>query len=197
MKGRNRFVGYHNNEVETRKTIDSKGFLHSGDIGKIDTHGNLFITGRLKELIITAGGENVSPILIEDDIKVKLPFIANAMVVGEAKKYLVVLLTLKLTPKPDGTFTDNITEEAKVYLKQMGSTSITVEQAKKDSIIKTAINKAIEEVNAKTISRASKVQKWVFLDSDFSIVGTELTPSMKLKRNVTSKKYASQIELLY
>jgi long-chain-fatty-acid--CoA ligase ACSBG len=85
MKGRNRFVGYHNNEVETRKTIDSKGFLHSGDIGKIDTHGNLFITGRLKELIITAGGENVSPILIEDDIKVKLPFIANAMVVGEAK----------------------------------------------------------------------------------------------------------------
>ena len=85
MKGRNRFVGYHNNEAETRKTIDSKGYLHSGDIGKIDAAGNLFITGRLKELIITAGGENVSPILIEDDIKVKLPFIANAMVIGEAK----------------------------------------------------------------------------------------------------------------
>ena len=85
MKGRNRFVGYHNNRAETLKTIDSLGYLHSGDIGKLDAAGNLFITGRLKELIITAGGENVSPILIEDDIKNQLPFVANAMVVGDDK----------------------------------------------------------------------------------------------------------------
>lgn len=191
MKGRNRFVGYHNNEAETRKTIDPKGYLHSGDIGKIDSKGNLFITGRLKELIITAGGENVSPILIEDDIKSKLPFIANAMVVGEAKKYLVVLLSFKLTPQPDGSFSQKITEEAQVQLRSLGSQSKTVEEGKKDVIIKKAIDEALESVNAKTISRASKVQKWAMLDTDFSVVGGELTPSMKLKRNVTSKKYAS------
>lgn len=189
MKGRNRFVGYHNNRAETLKTIDSLGYLHSGDIGKLDAAGNLFITGRLKELIITAGGENVSPILIEDDIKNQLPFVANAMVVGDDKKYLVVLLTLKLVPKADGSFSDQITEESKVILKTLGSNSGTVEEARKDPAIKAAFDKAIQVVNSKTVSRASKVQKWALLDTDFSVVGEELTPSMKLKRNVTAKKY--------
>lgn len=74
-------------------------------------------------------------------------------------------------------------------LKALGSKSTTVEEARKDSVIKAAFDKAIEVVNSKTISRASKVQKWALLDTDFSVVGEELTPSMKLKRNVTTKKY--------
>lgn len=191
MRGRNRFVGYHNNRAETLKTIDHMGYLHSGDIGKLDAAGNLFITGRLKELIITAGGENVSPILIEDDIKAKLPFVSNAMVIGDNRKYLVVLLTLKLVPKADGSFTNQITDEAKVILKSLGSSSSTVEEARKDPVVKSAFDKAIDAVNSKTISRASKVQKWALLNTDFSVVGEELTPSMKLKRNVTTKKYSS------
>lgn len=94
-RGRNRFMGYFKNEEATRQTIDEKGFLHSGDVGRLDRNGNLTITGRIKELIITAGGENVAPVLIENQMKENLPFISNVVVIGEQRKYLVALLTLK------------------------------------------------------------------------------------------------------
>ena len=82
-RGRNIFKGYYKNEQATRETIDAEGFLHSGDVGKLDSKGNLQITGRIKELLITAGGENVAPVLIENAIKDELPFISNAMVIGD------------------------------------------------------------------------------------------------------------------
>lgn len=82
-RGRNRFMGYYKDPVNTKKTIDAFGNLHSGDVGHLDKYGHLFITGRLKELIITAGGENVAPILIENEIKTALPEISQAVVIGE------------------------------------------------------------------------------------------------------------------
>ena len=88
-------MGYYKNDKQTIETIDKEGFLHSGDIGKIDAKGNLIITGRLKELIITAGGENVAPVLIEDEIKKELPFLGNCMVIGDKEKYLSAILTFK------------------------------------------------------------------------------------------------------
>ena len=94
-RGRHVFMGYFKDEQATRAAIDKDGFLHSGDVGKIDKHGNLTITGRIKELIITAGGENVAPVLIEDEVKRNLKFISNCMVIGDKKKYLAILLTLK------------------------------------------------------------------------------------------------------
>lgn len=101
-KGRNRFMGYYKNEEATRNTIDEQGYLHSGDVGKIDKELNLTITGRIKELIITKGGENVAPVLIEDVLKVELPLLANCMVIGDKMKYLTVLLCLKHKPNAEG-----------------------------------------------------------------------------------------------
>ena len=89
-------MGYFKNEEETRKTIDSKGFVHSGDVGKIGPNGSLAITGRIKELLITAGGENVAPVLIENVLNTALPIFSHAVVIGDKKKYLTVLLCLKL-----------------------------------------------------------------------------------------------------
>lgn len=89
-------MGYFKNDKATMETIDARGYIHSGDMGKLTENDNLAITGRFKELIITAGGENIAPVLIENEIKVHLgSFISNCMVIGEARKYLTVLLTLK------------------------------------------------------------------------------------------------------
>ena len=94
-KGRNRFMGYYKMENETRKTIDEQGYLHSGDIGKLDDNGNLIITGRIKELIVTAGGENIPPVLIENMVKDEMFCISNCMLFGDMKKFLSILITLK------------------------------------------------------------------------------------------------------
>lgn len=88
-------MGYFKDDAATKSTIDEEGFLHSGDLGRLDKRGNLIITGRLKELIITAGGENIAPVLIENDIKRNMKFVSNCMVIGDKRKYLTVLLTLK------------------------------------------------------------------------------------------------------
>ena len=89
------FMGYLKNETETRKTIDSNGFMHSGDLGYFDENGFLYISGRLKELIVTAGGENVAPLLIEDKLKELCPILSSVMVVGEGQKYIAALFTIK------------------------------------------------------------------------------------------------------
>merc|ERR1719450_1127988 len=101
-------MGYMRNEDATKETIDKDGYLHSGDIGAIDS-GLLKITGRIKELIITAGGENVAPVPIEDAIKKHLPAVSNVMVVGDKRKFLSCIVTLKTTPTPDGlSFTSTL-----------------------------------------------------------------------------------------
>jgi long-chain-fatty-acid--CoA ligase ACSBG len=95
FKGRNCFLGYFKNTQATLETVDAEGFIHSGDLGVIDKNGYLNITGRIKELIVTAGGENIPPIVVEDIFKTMCPHISNIMLVGDDRKYLVALLTLK------------------------------------------------------------------------------------------------------
>lgn len=115
-------MGYFKNPEETAKTIDSNCFLHSGDNGTLTDKGVLFITGRAKELIITAGGENIPPLLIENEIRAALPFIANVMLVGDMKKYLTCLLTLK-EDQPGSGKLDNMT---KAYFADRGCEVSTV-----------------------------------------------------------------------
>lgn len=96
MKGRHIMMGYYKNEEATKEILDKDGFVHSGDLGKFTSTGFLKITGRIKELIITAGGENISPVNIEDTVKEACPIISNIMIVGDDKRFLAALITLKV-----------------------------------------------------------------------------------------------------
>ena len=109
-------MGYYKDRKNTVQAIDSNGFLHSGDEGCFDEDGTLWITGRIKELIITAGGENVAPVLIENQIKSRMGFISQCFLVGEQRKFLVALLTLKVDINPDLSPSQSLTQECKHML---------------------------------------------------------------------------------
>ena len=196
-KGRNRFMGYFKNEKATKETIDATGFLHSGDVGKIDERGNLTITGRIKELLITAGGENIPPVLIEDQVKKEIPFISNAMLIGDKKKYLVILLTLKYETDKTGNLTKDINRQFRPLFKQIGSNAKTYDEFIKDKNVLDFVKKGIENANKKATSRAQEIKKWKIIPGDFTVDGGELTPTLKLKRKVAYEKYKDIIEPLY
>ncbi len=113
-------MGYFKNEEATKSTIDAQGWVHSGDLGKLDKDGFLTITGRIKELIITAGGENVAPIPIEDKFKEEFPPCANIVLVGENQRFIACLITLKVNPAPTGLPTQNLMQEAIDYFAKKG-----------------------------------------------------------------------------
>uniref|UniRef100_A0A8D2MJD2 long-chain-fatty-acid--CoA ligase n=1 Tax=Zonotrichia albicollis TaxID=44394 RepID=A0A8D2MJD2_ZONAL len=200
FSGRHVFMGYLNMEDKTREAIDEDGWLHSGDLGKHDKDGFLFITGRIKELIITAGGENIPPVPIEDAVKNAVPIISNAMLVGDKAKFLSMLLTLKCVVDADtGEPGDELSPEALAFCQRLGSKATKVSEiiSSKDKAIYTAIQKGISAVNEKAVSNAQKVQKWVLLEKDFSLFGGELGPTMKLKRPVVAQKYRDRIAQFY
>ncbi|XP_035748210.1 long-chain-fatty-acid--CoA ligase ACSBG2 isoform X2 [Egretta garzetta] len=200
FSGRHIFMGYLNMEEKTKEAIDEDGWLHSGDLGKHDKDGFLYITGRIKELIITAGGENVPPVPIEDAVKEAVPIISNAMLVGDKAKFLAMLLTLKCNIDVEtGEPGDDLTPEAIEYCQKLGSKATKVSEiiSSKDKAIYGAIQKGISAVNEGAISNAQKVQKWVLLEKDFSLFGGELGPTMKLKRLVVAQKYEDQIAQFY
>lgn len=203
MNSRNVMMGYLFNEDKTKEAIDQDGWLHSGDLGCRLEDDYYRITGRLKELLITAGGENVAPIPVEETIKKELPCIANAMVVGDRRKFLSCLLTLKveadvdtMLPKPD------LTPAAKDWCQEVGVKHVkTVDDVLKagddhDRIMR-AIQEGIDRVNKQAVSNAQKIQKWTVLPTDFSVPGEELGPTLKLKRHTVLTKYAVYIESLY
>ncbi|XP_054661527.1 long-chain-fatty-acid--CoA ligase ACSBG2 isoform X2 [Grus americana] len=200
FSGRHIFMGYLNMEEKTKEAIDEDGWLHSGDLGKHDKDGFLYITGRIKELIITAGGENVPPVPIEDAVKEAVPIISNAMLVGDKAKFLAMLLTLKCNVDVEtGEPGDDLTAEAIEYCQKLGSKATKVSEiiSSKDKAVYAAIQKGISAVNERAVSNAQKVQKWVLLEKDFSLFGGELGPTMKLKRSVVAQKYKDQIAQFY
>ncbi|KAI4541563.1 hypothetical protein MG293_008705 [Ovis ammon polii] len=175
--GRHVFMGYLEQEDATREAIDEEGWLHSGDLGRMDNQGFLFITGRIKEIIITAGGENVAPGPIENLVKETIPIISNAMLVGDKAKFLSILLTLKCeVDKITGEPLDVLNWEAIKFCQEVGSQATTVSEILelRDPMVYAAIQKGISAVNQKAISNAQKIQKWVILEKDFSISGGEL-----------------------
>ena len=118
MRGRQIMMGYFKNEKATIEAIDTDGFLHSGDRGKIDSRGFLAITGRIKELIITAGGENVAPVPIEDCFKEMCPPCSNIMLVGEGRRFLAALITFKVeVDLTNGQPSLNLLQEARTFFK--------------------------------------------------------------------------------
>nr|CAD7198610.1 unnamed protein product [Timema douglasi] len=199
MWGRHIFMGYLNNELNTSESLDEEGWLHSGDIGQLDEEGFLYITGRIKELLITAGvenispvqgriyksaellitagGENIPPVIIEDSIKTELPFLSNVTLIGDQRKFLSVLLTFKTnTNMETGEALDEVTSEVKDWLTSLGSKASTVSQILEENSEKVmaAIQQGIDRANTKAISNAQKVQKYAILPKDFSIPSGEL-----------------------
>ncbi|XP_016130776.1 long-chain-fatty-acid--CoA ligase ACSBG2-like [Sinocyclocheilus grahami] len=197
--GRHVFMGYLNMPEKTEEALDTDGWLHSGDLGKHDEDDFLFITGRIKELIITAGGENVPPVPIEDALKEEVSIISNVMLVGDKKKFLSMLLTLKCNVDDNGDPTDELTPLVVEYCRQHGVIVSKVSEIvnKKEPTIYKTIQEGIDRVNAKATSNAQRVQKWTILQRDFSISGGELGPTMKLKRPAVSKMYEEYINKFY
>ncbi|XP_077330376.1 long-chain-fatty-acid--CoA ligase ACSBG1 isoform X2 [Lithobates pipiens] len=198
--GRTVFMGYLNMQEKTREVFDEDGWLHSGDIGKMDNDGFLQVTSRIKELIITAGGENVPPIPIEDAIKGKIPIVSNAVLIGDRRKFLSMLFTLKCTIDPESMEpTNNLTQEAIRFCNDVGSKSTTLTEivGQQDLAVYRAIQEGIDKVNSEAVSNAQRIQKWAVLPKDFSILGGEMGPTMKIKRHAILEKYKDVIETFY
>ena len=182
MRGRHVFKGYFKDPGATSETLDKDGWLHSGDIGTIDDKGFLQITDRKKDLIITAGGENIAPALVEGYLK-GIPVVSQAVVIGDRQRYLSVLLTLNQ-------------ERIKQDAVSCGSAATDAETASKDEKFLAFLQRKIDEVNAR-LARVQAVKKFRVIPKEFTIDGGELTPSMKVKRKVVTEKYKKEIEQLY
>ena len=182
MRGRHVFKGYYKDPRATAETIDADGWLHSGDIGTIDEHGFLQITDRKKEIIITAGGENVAPQLVEGVVK-SIPVVSQAVVVGDRRRYLAVLLTLD-------------PEKVPLVAARAGSSATDPASAARDEAFRAYLERELEMVNAK-LARVQTVKRFAILERELSVEGGELTPTMKLRRKVIQEKYAEVIEGMY
>jgi long-chain acyl-CoA synthetase len=179
-KGPNIFKGYYKNEEATRETLVD-GWLHTGDIGEIDPDGFLKITGRKKDIIITAGGKNITPANLEAEIK-QHPLVSQCVVIGDRRPYLVALVTLD-------------PEEAVKFAQENGLPE-DLEAIASNEKVKAAIDAHLDKINEK-FARVEQVKKVKILPHDLSQEGGELTPTMKVKRAVVAEKYAGEVESLY
>lgn len=199
IKGRHVMMGYFKNEKATMEVMDKDGYFKTGDQGRMENTRFLKITGRIKELIITAGGENVAPVPIEDNFKVCCPPCANIMVIGENQRFMAALITFKVDiDMKTGLPSTNLLEDAQMYFKQnVGVDVKTSEEACSNPKVFEHIQKCVAETNKKLVSKAAHIKKFELLPMDFSIPGGELTPTMKLKRKVTEKKYVALVDKIY
>ncbi|XP_004349906.1 hypothetical protein CAOG_01386 [Capsaspora owczarzaki ATCC 30864] len=196
-RGRHVFMGYLRDPEETAEAFDEDGYLKTGDVGKLDTLGNLIVTGRLKELIATSGGVLVAPIPIEESIKKAIPVISNALVIGDGRKYVTALLTLKTDCDANGLPYETLTRETQEILAEQGIRCRTSSEAVNDRKVQEFINVCMRRTIERSVSRAQAVKKWTILAQDFSVAGGELGPTHKLKRRVIESKYVHEIERMY
>jgi len=207
-RGRHIMMGYmanpnfgeeHVTEIleKTRSAIDEYGWLHSGDKGCMDTNGMLRITGRYKELIIGAGGENIAPVPVEENIKQLCPAISNIMMVGDQRKYNVALVTLQAEGST-GEFpgNDNLTGVALAVNPKVK----TISAAMNDPAWQKYIQHGIDRTNANPKvcqNNAWKIQRFAILPRDFSIETGEFTATLKLRRSVAEEIWAEQIDSMF
>jgi long-chain acyl-CoA synthetase len=180
VKGANIFAGYHNNADASFGAVEN-GWLHTGDLGSIDEDGYLSITGRKKDIIITAGGNNMTPANIENDLK-QCRWISQAVMHGDARPYPVVLITLD-------------EEEIPIFAKEHGLPE-DIPWLARSAEVRELIQGEIDRANSK-YAQVEQVKKFVILDHDLSQATGELTPTLKVKRNVVNDKYAELFDELY
>jgi long-chain acyl-CoA synthetase len=182
FRGGNAFAGYLKDPDKTADTIDDEGWVHTGDIGEFDDDGYLRIVDRKKELIITAGGKNISPANIESALK-SYPLIGQAAVIGDRRKFLSALIVLD----PD---------VAPAWARQHGIEFSSFEELADDPTVHAEIEKNVAEANEQ-FSKTEGIKKFTILRSEWQPDSEELTPTMKLKRRGINAKYADEIEAMY
>ena len=177
------FAGYWRNDEGTKDVLDGDGWLHTGDLGSLDDEGFLRVTGRKKELIVTAGGKNVAPTVLEDRLRAH-PLISQVMVVGDNRPFIACLITLD--------------PEALDFWKQQHDkpADATAGDLATDPDLLAEIQAAVDDAN-KAVSRAESIRKFVILPIDFTTDNDYITPSLKVKRSVVAKDFAADIEALY
>ena len=181
VRGDNVCAGYWRDEAATRELIDADGWLHSGDLGRLDPDGYLHVTGRKKDLIVTSYGKNISPEEIETRLRMA-PLIAQAVVIGDDRPYLTALLTID-------------TEAVAEWAAGQGR-SLDMEALADDPDLHAELGRAIERVNA-VHSHAEGIRRWRVLPHDLTMACGELTPTLKVKRNVVVGRWADLIEQMY
>ncbi|GAA5167872.1 long-chain fatty acid--CoA ligase [Pseudonocardia eucalypti] len=179
------FRGYWNNPAATEEALED-GWFHTGDLGELDDAGFLRITGRKKELIVTAGGKNVAPAVLEDRLRAH-PLISQCMVVGDGQPFIAALVTLDQEALPAWR---------EAHGKPAPSDPADPSDLVDDPDLLAEIDAAVKEANL-AVSHAEAIKKFKVLPVDFTESGGELTPTMKLKRNVVAKTYAAEIATLY
>jgi long-subunit acyl-CoA synthetase (AMP-forming) len=176
-------AGYRNQPEKTAETIDSEGWLHTGDIGALDENGFLRIVDRKKELIINAAGKNMSPANIEQQLKASSDLIGQAVAIGNRRPYNVALVVLD----PD---------VAAAFAAQHGLADSSLEAMSAETAVLNEVAAAVERANSH-LSRVEQIKRFKVLPCDWPPAGDELTPTMKLKRRPIEQKYALEIEELY
>lgn len=181
VKGVMVFKGYHNNPDGTAEAMRD-GWFRTGDIGSLDEDGSLTITGRSKEVIVTAGGKNVSPAQLEDQLR-SHPLVSQCVVIGDQKPFVAAILTLDPEMLP-------------TWLKNNGLPEMSIEEAGRNEKVHAELQQVVDKAN-QSVSRAESIRTFEIIDTDFTEENGYLTPSMKLKRNVVVKDFADVIEKIY
>jgi long-chain acyl-CoA synthetase len=175
--------GYWQNPAATKEAIDGDGWLHTGDLGSLDDEGFLRVTGRKKEIIVTAGGKNVAPAVLEDRLRAH-PLISQVMVVGDGRPFIAALITLD-------------PEALEPWKAQHGkAASATAGDLATDPDLLAELQAAVDDAN-KAVSRAESIRKFRVLPFDFTTDNDYITPSLKVKRSLVAKDFAADIEALY
>ncbi len=182
VRGKNVFAGYLNLPEKTAETIDKDGWLHTGDVGVVDADGYFKITDRMKDIIITAGGKNVTPSELENDLKFS-PYITDAVVIGDKRPYLTVIIMI------DQENVEKFAQDQDVPFSNYASLTRSVE-------VQALIQTEIDRVNKK-FARVEQIKKFFLLENQLTAEDEELTPTMKLKRKLVEKKYDPQITAMY
>jgi long-chain acyl-CoA synthetase len=180
LRGPNVFAGYWQNEAATAEVLDDEGWLHGGDVGSLDDEGFLRVTGRKKELIVTAGGKNVAPAVLEDRLRAN-PLISQPIVVGDGRPYIAALITLD--------------DEGVAFWRKQHGRAADADVTSDPGLI-ADVQAAVDEAN-KAVSRAESIRRFRILPGDFTEANGYLTPSLKVRRNVVAKDFAGEIEALY
>ena len=174
--------GYWQNDAANNEVFDDEHWFKSGDLGKLDDEGFLFIVGRKKELIVTAGGKNVAPAVLEDRLRAH-PLVSQCMVVGDNQPFIAALVTIDQ-------------DALKGWVVNHKKDGASMSDLANDPDLIALIQTAVDDAN-KAVSRAESIRKFVILPTDFTIAGGHLTAKLSIRRHVVAKEFAKEIEQLF